>query len=55
MTLSLVHARSGAYRESGAGVLNLQVSNASSTVGALTPALELGGRAVLGNGMVLRL
>lgn len=55
VTLSLVHARSGAYRESGAGVLNLEVSSASGTVGGLTPALELGGRAVLGNGMVLRL
>jgi hypothetical protein len=55
MTLSLVHARSGAYRESGAGVLNLEVASASSTVGALTPALEVGGRAMLANGMVLRL
>jgi hypothetical protein len=55
MTLSLVHARSGAYRESGAGVLNLEVSSASSTVAGLTPALEVGGRATLSNGMVLRL
>ncbi|UPY36284.1 autotransporter outer membrane beta-barrel domain-containing protein [Sediminicoccus sp. KRV36] len=55
MTLSLVHARSGAYRESGAGVLNLEMSGASSTVATLTPALEVGGRATLSNGVVLRL
>jgi hypothetical protein len=55
MTLSLVHARSGAYRESGAGLLNLDVSAANSTVAALTPALEVGGRAVLSNGVVMRL
>jgi hypothetical protein len=55
MTLSLVHARSGAYRESGAGLLNLDVSAADSTVAALTPALEVGSRAVLSNGVVMRL
>jgi hypothetical protein len=36
-------------------VLNLEVASASSTVGGLTPALEVGGRANLANGMVLRL
>ncbi len=55
LSLSLVHARSSSYSESGAGVLNLSVSDASSTVAALTPALEVGGRANLANGMVLRL
>jgi outer membrane autotransporter protein len=55
LTASLVHSASSAYRESGAGVLNLDVSGASSTVGALTPALELGGRANLRDGTVLRL
>jgi hypothetical protein len=55
LTASLVHGASGAYRESGAGVLNLEVSRASSTVAALTPALELGGRVNLADGAVLRL
>jgi outer membrane autotransporter protein len=55
MTLSLIHARSSAYRESGAGVLNLDVASASSTVGALTPALEVGGRVNFADGVVLRL
>ncbi|WPB82901.1 autotransporter outer membrane beta-barrel domain-containing protein [Sediminicoccus rosea] len=55
MTLSLVHARSGAYRESGAGLLNLDVAAASNTVAGLTPALELGGRVNLQDGTVLRL
>ncbi len=55
MTLSLVHARSSAYRESGAGLLNLDVAAASHTVAGLTPALELGGRVNLQNGAVLRL
>jgi hypothetical protein len=55
LTASLIYAASSAYRESGAGVLNLQVSGASSTVGALTPALELGGRVNLADGTVLRL
>ncbi len=55
MTLSLVHARSGSYRESGAGLLNLDVAAASNTVAGLTPALELGGRVNLQDGTVLRL
>ncbi|MBX9749697.1 MAG: autotransporter outer membrane beta-barrel domain-containing protein [Roseococcus sp.] len=55
LSLSLVHARSSAFRESGAGVLNLDVASASSTVAALTPALEVGGRVALSNGMVMRL
>lgn len=55
MTLSLIHARSSAYRESGAGVLNLEVASASSTVGAMTPALEVGGRVNFANGVVMRL
>lgn len=55
-TMSLIHARSGAWRESGAGVLNLDVSGASSTVGALRqPALELGGRVNVAHGVVMRL
>jgi hypothetical protein len=55
MTLSLIHARSSAWRESGAGVLNLEVASASSTVGALTPALEVGGRVNFAHGVVVRL
>ncbi|MBS7789746.1 hypothetical protein KTR66_07060 [Roseococcus sp. SDR] len=55
LTMSLIHARSSAWRESGAGVLNLEVSGASSTVGALTPALEVGGRVNFANGVVMRL
>ena len=55
MTLSLIHARSSAWRESGAGVLNLEVSGASSTIGAMTPALEVGGRVNFANGVVMRL
>jgi hypothetical protein len=54
LSLSLVHARSGAYRESGAGVLDLEVAAASSTVAAVTPALEIGGRQSFANGMVMR-
>ena len=55
MTLSLVHARSGSYRESGAGLLNLDVAAASNTVAGVTPALEVGGRVNLEGGTVLRL
>jgi hypothetical protein len=55
LSLSLIHSRSSAYTETGAGVLNLSVSDTSSTVAALTPALEIGGRATLANGTVLRL
>jgi hypothetical protein len=54
LSLSLVHARSSSYVESGAGVLNLNVSSASNTVAGLTPALEVGGRAVLPNGVLVR-
>jgi outer membrane autotransporter protein len=55
VSLSVVHASSSSYRESGAGALNLEMASASGTVGALTPALEVGGRVTLGNGMVTRL
>jgi uncharacterized protein with beta-barrel porin domain len=55
LSLGAVHARSGAYRETGAGALNLEVSSNSSDIASLTPSVELGGRVGLENGMVLRL
>jgi outer membrane autotransporter protein len=55
LTLSGVHARTGAYQETGAGALNLDVSSASSNVATLTPAVEIGGRVNLEDGMALRL
>ncbi len=55
VTLGVVHARSGGYRESGAGVLGLDVASASATVAMLTPALEVGGRVTLAPERVLRL
>jgi outer membrane autotransporter protein len=55
VTASLVHSASSAYRETGAGLLSLDVSSASATVAGLTPALELGGRVSLANGAVMRL
>ncbi len=55
VTLGLTHVRSGAYRENGSTMLNLDVAAASGTVAALTPALEIGGRVNFANGVVMRL
>ncbi len=54
LTLGVVHARGGAYQESGAGALNLSVDSASRTALVATPMLEVGGRVSLGGDMVLR-
>jgi outer membrane autotransporter protein len=55
VTLGVVHARSGGYRESGAGALGLDVASASATVATLTPAIEVGGRVALAPERVLRI
>ncbi|WPB86017.1 autotransporter outer membrane beta-barrel domain-containing protein [Sediminicoccus rosea] len=55
VTLGVVHARSGGYRESGAGALSLDVSSASATIASVTPAVEVGGRIALAPERVLRL
>ena len=54
LSLSAIHVRTGAYQESGGGVLNLSVNSASQTVAMLTPMLEIGGRVALDDGMILR-
>ncbi len=54
ISLSTIHVRTGAYRENGAGALNLSVDSAQQTTAMLTPMLEIGGRVALDDGMVLR-
>ena len=54
LSLSTIHVRTGAYRESGGGVLNLSVDSAAQTTAMLTPMLEIGGRIALDDGMLLR-
>ena len=54
LSLSTINVRTGAYRESGGGVLNLSVNSASQTTAMLTPMLEIGGRVVLDETMILR-
>ncbi len=54
LSLSAIHVRTGAYQEAGGGILNLSVHSASQTTAMLTPALEIGSRAALGDGMLLR-
>jgi len=52
--LSTINVRTGAYRESGGGVLNLSVNSTSQTTAILTPMLEIGGRVAIDETMVLR-
>ncbi|PZP42709.1 MAG: hypothetical protein DI601_17475 [Azospirillum brasilense] len=52
--LHLNHVRSGSYTENGASPFNLTVDSHGETSVAATPALEVGGRLNLGEGMVLR-
>lgn len=54
VTVGAVHARTGAYQESGAGALNLGMDSASRSTLVLTPMLEIGGRVELGDGMLMR-
>ncbi len=54
MDLHLNHVRSAGYTESGAAPFNLTVDGQSATGFATTPAMEIGGRVPLGDGMVLR-
>ena len=54
LSLSTIHVRTGAYQESGGGVLNLSVNSASQTTAMLTPMLEVGGRIALDDAMTLR-
>ncbi|MEJ8855231.1 hypothetical protein WKW79_11660 [Variovorax robiniae] len=52
--LHAVHLHTGAYSESGAGGLNLQVGAANGTAYTVSPMLEAGSVFGLGNGMTLR-
>jgi outer membrane autotransporter protein len=52
--LHAVRITTGAYAETGAGALDLQVQRQSDTLLAAAPMLELGSRIRLGNGMELR-
>jgi outer membrane autotransporter protein len=54
LDLHVNHVRSGGYTENGAAPFNLTVDGQSETGFAATPALEVGGRVPLGDGMVLR-
>ncbi|APT59900.1 hypothetical protein RGI145_21615 [Roseomonas gilardii] len=54
LDLHLNHVRSGSYTESGAAPFNLAVDGQGETSFAATPAIEVGGRLNLGEGMVLR-
>jgi len=54
LSLTTTYARSGAYRENGAGALNLSIDSASQTNAILTPMLEIGGRIALADSMLLR-
>ncbi|WP_255702300.1 autotransporter outer membrane beta-barrel domain-containing protein [Roseomonas cutis] len=52
--LHLNHVRSGSYTESGASPFNLTVDGQGETSVAATPAIEVGGRIRIAEGMVLR-
>lgn len=54
VTVGVVNARTGAYRESGAGILNLGIDSSSRTTAVLSPMLEVGGRVELQDGMLMR-
>ena len=54
VSLSTIHVRTGAYRETGAGALNLSIDSASQTNVMLTPMLEVGGRIAMPDDMLLR-
>jgi outer membrane autotransporter protein len=54
LDLHLVHVRSSGYAERGAGPFNLDVEAGNATTFAAVPAVEVGGRIRLNEGMVLR-
>ena len=54
LSLSTINVRTGGYRETGAGALNLSVDGASQTTAMLTPMLEIGGRIAIDETMTLR-
>ncbi len=54
VNLDLVHARSSAFNEKGAGDLGLKIASSSYNTAILTPEIEVGGRIDLKGGSVLR-
>lgn len=54
LNLDLVHSRNGSFAESGVGDLGLRVDGGLYNTAILTPAVEVGSRLDLSNGMVLR-
>ncbi|EHL95447.1 outer membrane autotransporter barrel domain protein [Acetobacteraceae bacterium AT-5844] len=54
LNLDVIHAHTDSFRENGAGELGLGYDSTSNTTGIFTPALEVGGRFVLGPQSVLR-
>jgi hypothetical protein len=54
LNLDVIHAHTDAFRENGASALGFAYGDSSYTTGILTPALEVGGRFVLGPQSVLR-
>ncbi|MGF6227567.1 outer membrane autotransporter protein [Inquilinus ginsengisoli] len=54
LNLDLVHARNGSFSEDGVDDLGLRVDQSEYSTAILTPAVELGSRLDLSDGMVLR-
>ncbi|MFJ5488255.1 autotransporter domain-containing protein [Hansschlegelia beijingensis] len=54
LNVDLIYARSGSFKERGAGDLGLAYGAARYKTATFTPAVELGGRSVLSDDLVLR-